>query len=46
MRSSQKEIHEELISAMWYLTKLLDWCLSEEDKKELELIFTDKVEKS
>ena len=29
----------------WDPTRWLDWCLSEDEKKEIDSIFTDKVEK-
>ena len=33
------------MSIAWHPTKWWDWCLSEDEKKELDSMFPDKVEK-
>ena len=30
---------------VWHPTRWWDWCMSENEKKEIDLVFTDQVEK-
>ena len=42
-KAFKKDISKGLIPAVWHLTRWWDWCLLEDDKKEIEPIFADKV---
>ena len=35
-------IDEEVLSVAWNLTNLMDWCMSDDDKKVTEATFTEK----
>ena len=39
------KIHEELMPVAWHPTTWWDWCMSEDEEKEADSIFTDKVAK-
>ena len=39
----RKDISKELVPIAWHPTKWWDWCIVEDEKKEIDSIFTDKV---
>ena len=40
-----KIINKQLMPVGWHPKRWQDWCLLEDEKKAIELIFADKVEK-
>ena len=40
-----KKIEEELMPLTWHTKRRWDWCFSENEKKEIEPIFTEKADK-
>ena len=40
-----KKIEEELMPLTWHTKRRWDWCFLENEKKEIELIFTEKADK-
>ena len=44
-KTLKKELSEELMLLMRHPLRWWDWCLSEDEKKRMEPIFTDKVGK-
>ena len=44
-KACKKDIRKELMPAACHPSRWWDWCLPEDWKKEIEPIFTDKVEK-
>ena len=45
-KALKKDVSKELMSVAWHPTRWWDWCISEDQKKEIEPNFTDKVRKS
>ena len=44
-KALKKKIDKELVPVAWHPTRGWDWCLSENKKKEVDPIFTGKVQK-
>ena len=42
LKAFKKDIRKELKSVAWDPTRWWDWCLPEDDKKEIEPTFTDE----
>ena len=40
-----KKIDEKLMPVAWHPKRWWDWCFPEDEKKEIDTIFTDKVGK-
>ena len=40
-KALKKELNEELMLVPWHPLRWWDWCLPEEEKKEIEPIFTE-----
>ena len=45
LKTFKKDISKELMPVAWHPTKWWDQCISEDEKKEIDPIFTDKVGK-
>ena len=41
-KALKKTIDEELMLVAWHPTRWWDWCLSEDEKKRIDSIFTEK----
>ena len=41
-KALKKTIDEELMLIAWHPTRWSDWCLSEDEKKRIDSIFTEK----
>ena len=39
----KKDINKELMPVAWHPTRWWDWCMSGDENKEIDPIFTDKV---
>ena len=39
----KKELHEELMLVVWHPNRQWDWCMSEDEKKEMDLMFIDEL---
>ena len=44
-KALNKGLNKKLMPVAWHPKRWCDWCLSEDEKKERELTFTDKVGK-
>ena len=44
-KTLKKDISKELMSVEWPPTRWWDWCMLEDEKKEIDLFFTDKIGK-
>ena len=44
MKHLKKDSNEKLLSVVWHPKGWWDWCLPENETKEIEPILTDKVE--
>ena len=40
-KALKKELNEELIPGVWHPNRKWDWCVSQDEKKEIEPIFTE-----
>ena len=43
LKAIKKDISKELMPAAWHPTRWWDWCMPEDEKKGIKLIFIDKV---
>ena len=41
-KAFKKDLRKELMAVAWHQTRWWNWCISEDEKKEKESIFTDK----
>ena len=39
----KKQLSEELMPVAWHLDRCWDWCMSEDEKKEIDPMFTEKL---
>ena len=39
----KKQLSEELMPVAWHLDRCWDWCISEDEKKEIDPMFTEKL---
>ena len=39
----EKELNEELISVAWHPNRWWDWCVSEDEKKEIDPMFIEEL---
>ena len=41
-KACEKEISEQLMSVAWHPTKWWDWCISKDEKKEIDSFLIDE----
>ena len=44
-KTFQKDISKELMTVAWYPTRCWNWCMSEDEKNEIDPVFADEVAK-
>ena len=42
-KTLEKELNEELMSVAWHSSRCWDWCVSEDEKKEIDPIFIEEL---
>ena len=42
-KTLEKELNEELMSVAWHSSRWWDWCVSEDEKKEIDPIFIEEL---